>query len=169
MKLDSMKMNWYVAYTCPQAERKAKAKLDGLQVKTFLPMQKVVRQWSDRKKTLEVPLFPNYIFIYTNSFERYNIIKMPELVCYVTFEGQVAVVPDTTMEVMEKLLSGNVEVSNENFAKVGSKIKITSGKFAGVEGTLLRQNGRTRVVVRIEALRRSISIDISASCVEAVC
>src|SRR5437762_1165267 len=105
-KSDVLKKMWHVAYTSPQSERKAKRKLDAIGVKSFLPMQSVLRQWSDRKKKMEVPLFPNYIFINVNSFERYNVIKIPELVCYISFEGQVAVVPDTLIESLEKVIAG---------------------------------------------------------------
>jgi transcription antitermination factor NusG len=167
MKFDSLKKTWYVAYTRPQVERKAKAKLDEMYVKTFLPMQTTMRQWSDRRKKIEVPLFPNYIFIHTNSFEKFNLLNIPELVRYVAFEGQPAIVPDSVIESMEKLLTGDVEVSNENL-QTGVKVKITQGKFAGVEGTLLRRNVKTRIVVSIEALRQSISVDIPAAYAEAI-
>jgi transcription antitermination factor NusG len=169
MKFENLKKNWYVAYTTPQSERKAKARLDEMEVRSFLPMQTVVRQWSDRKKKLEVPVFPNYLFIYTNSFERFEIIKMPELVYYVSFEGKAVTVSEEIITSLEKILTSDVEVTNENFVRTGSKIKITDGRFAGAEGILLRKNGKTRLVVSIEVLKRSISVDISAACVESVC
>lgn len=161
-----LKENWYIAYTLPRCERKAQKKLVNMGIETFLPLQKVVRQWSDRKKKLEVPLFPSYIFVRTDSYRKFNVIKLPELVQYVSFEGKPVTVSDELIYSLSKITTGEVEVSNE-IINVGGKVRIVEGEFQGVEGIVYHKNGKTRLVICIDALRRSVKMELSAHCVEA--
>lgn len=155
---------WHIAYTFPKAERKALKRLEFLGVTSFLPMHQVIRNWSDRKKKLVVPVFPNYIFIYTNARERYGTLQVKELVRYITFDGKPAIVPDTLINTFRKMLQGEVEVWEETSYE-GMPIKVTDGLFSGAEGVLVRKNSKSRLVIQIEALRRTVSVDISASSV----
>ena len=159
--------NWYVVYTYPKAERKVDKKLREIGVITFLPLHKVVRQWSDRKKKLEVPLFPNYVFVYTPHRDRFKVFQVDEVVRFVSFGGQPAIIAEATIDSLKKMLQGDIEVSNEEFRE-GSIVKINQGQFAGVEGILIRKNGRKRLLVEIEVLRTCISVDIGADSIEAI-
>lgn len=159
--------NWYVAYTFPNAERKAAFKLKEMGVDSFLPLHKVVRQWSDRKKKLEVPLFPNYIFIYVLPQKRFDVLKIKELVKFVSFERKPAIIPEALINSLKNILSGDIEISNENFCEEGMKVTIRQGQFAGAEGILVRKNGKARLLIQIEALHTHVSVDISANYVEA--
>ena len=159
--------NWYVVYTYPKAERKVDRKLREIGMTTFLPLHKVIRQWSDRKKKLEVPLFPNYVFVYTTHRERFEIFKVNEVVRIVSFEGQPAIISESTVSSLKKLLKGeNVEVSNEEFQE-GAMMKIIDGQFAGVEGVLIKKNRKGRLLLKIEVLHTYVSADIGADNVEA--
>ena len=161
-------LNWYVAYTYPKAERKVQRKVEDIGVESFLPMSKVVRQWSDRKKKLEIPLFPNYIFIRATSHERYQTLNIRELVRFVSFEGNPVTVSDKEIESIKTVLSMNTEISNERFHKAGTKVEVTSGGFAGATGILLRKEGKQRLLVQLEALQQAFSVSLSAGCVKEV-
>jgi transcription antitermination factor NusG len=154
--------DWHIGYTCPKAEKRVHKKLEIMGVTSFLPLQKVIKNWSDRKKKLEIPLFPNYIFIHTSPSERYDILQVNGLVRYVTFEGKPATVPDSLINSLQKMLSGDLEVTNEQFI-AGMAVKIIDGPFAGIEGQLIRNNGKSRLFVQINVLQRNVSVDISAS------
>ena len=153
---------WHIAYTFPKAERKAFQKLESMGVTSFLPLHEVVRNWSDRKKKLVMPVFPNYIFIYTSETERYDLLQIKELIRYVAFEGKPAIVSDTVVNSLKTILLGNVEVSDETFYE-GMKIRVTDGLFMGAEGVLVKMNSKSRLVVQLQMLRRSVSVDISSS------
>jgi transcription antitermination factor NusG len=153
---------WHIAYTFPKAERKANKKLELMGVATFLPLHMVIRKWSDRKKKLEVPLFPNYIFINTTEHQRYEILQIKELVRYVSFDGKPAIVSETLIESLRKMLKGSVEVSDEEFYE-GMHVRVTNGLFMGAEGILVRKNSKSRLVIQIKVLRRTVSVDISSS------
>ena len=131
-------------------------------VSSFLPLQKVIRVWNDRKKKLEVPLFPSYIFIYTSAVERYQLLTIDGLIRYVTFEGKPATISSTVIDSLKKMLVSDVEVSSESFI-AGMPVKINDGPFIGAEGILIRKNGKARFVVQIDALQRTVSVDFPAS------
>lgn len=166
MNLNQSNPNWHVVYTYPRAERTANIKLKEMGIISFLPLHKVVRQWSDRKKKLEVPLFPNYIFVYIFPKQRFSVLKIKELIKFVSFEGRPAIVSEKIIYSLKKIVKGDIEVSNENFNEEGIKVKIRRGQFTGAEGILIRKNGKTRLLVQIEALNTYVSIDISANSIE---
>lgn len=167
-KLSKNQPLWYVASTYPNCERKAEKKLEDLEITTFLPLQKVVRQWSDRKKKLEVPLFPNYIFVNLLPHERFIALKVRELVRFVPFEGKPAVIPQDIINSIKKVLNGEVNVSNGCFNRIGMKVTISRGQFAGAEGVLIRKNGRSRLIIQVRALSRELSVSVLACDVEMV-
>lgn len=153
---------WYIAYTYSKAERKALEKMENMGVSSFLPLHKVVRNWSDRRKIIEVPLFPNYIFIYTSASHMHELLKLKELIRYVTFDGKAATVEDDLIVSLKKMAGHDVEVSTFSYVP-GTSVRIEEGPFTGVEGVLVRQNGTNRLVVQIQALQRLVSVEISSS------
>lgn len=161
---EEAKSKWHIAYTMPKSEKRAYLKLTQLGVGAFLPLQKVVRIWADRKKRLEVPLFPNYIFINTSDANRFEILRMKEIIRYVSFCGTPAIVSDSLIDSLKKITFGDFEVTSNVWSE-GMTIKILDGPFMGVEGILLKRQGSKRLLVKIEALQRAISIDISSNAV----
>ena len=89
---------WYALYTRARCEKKVTMRLNELDIKSFLPMQKVLRIWSDRKKYLEQPLFPSYVFVYANLIERYESLSPYGVVRLVSFGGRPAIIPHQQIE-----------------------------------------------------------------------
>ena len=164
----SEQLKWYVAYTYPKAERKVQRKVASIGVESFLPVSKVVRQWSDRKKKLEMPVFPNYIFIRATPHERHQTLNIRELVRFVSFEGNPVTISDKEIESIKTVLSMDTKISNERFHQVGTKVQITSGGFAGATGILVRKEGKQRLLVQLEALQQAFSVSLPAGCVKEV-
>lgn len=158
---------WYIAYTMPKAERKVHQRLNDLGAVSFLPLQKTIREWSDRKKKIEIPVFPNYIFIYASNNERFDFLKLKGLTRYVSFGGDPATVSTQLIDSLRIVLMGDFEVSSVDFVQ-GMQVRIIDGPFMGVEGILLQKRGANRLTLKIDALKRVVSIDISASSVELV-
>ena len=158
------KREWRIIYTRPKAEKKIFTTLLTKEIASFLPLHYEIRKWSDRKKKLEVPLFPNYIFVNVSPFEQYEPLRINGVIRYVSFNGKPATVPGALITNLNKILQGNVQVSNEKFVE-GAQVKISNGPFAGAEGLLVRKNGTSRLVILINALQRSVSVDISADSV----
>ena len=155
---------WYAVYTYPKVEKKVHQEITKLGVETYLPLQKVVKQWSDRKKRTEAPLFPNYIFVKTTLQERFDIFKVKGLVRFVTFEGSPVAIPEQEIDTIKKM-TGQEGLSLEHHpsAGVGEPVRITSGQFAGTEGIIVREaGGKSRFIVRIKALRQTVSVNITS-------
>jgi transcription antitermination factor NusG len=157
---------WHVAYTFPKAEKKVQIKLEKIGIEAYLPLQQVVRNWSDRRKKLEVPLFPNYIFVNISEKKRYDAFTVKEILRYVSFQGKVATVNDAVVNSLKCILKEKAEVHLESLPKPGSPVKITNGPFMGIEGILVRRSGKTNLIIQIDALQRAVALNISSFHVE---
>ncbi|MEM6628132.1 MAG: UpxY family transcription antiterminator [Bacteroidota bacterium] len=153
---------WYAGYTYPKAERKVFREIELKGVEVFLPLCKVVRQWSDRKRKVEVPLFPSYVFVYATRNSLYELLRIRELVRIVSFEGKFCRIPDPQIESIRKLIEGNIPIQHEDFVpRVGSLVRVEHGPLKGVEGTIKEIKGKSRLIIQILALGQAVSIDIS--------
>jgi len=133
----------------------------------YLPIQRKRRQWSDRLKWVEEPLIRSYIFIKVNESEYYNAINTPGLVCYVTFEGKAAPIPDRQIELLKMLLNegADMEVSNERFAP-GQKIIVISGTLVGMQGEMVEYRGRKKVLVRLGSTGTNLLVTVNLDLIE---
>lgn len=98
----------------------------------------------------------------------YVPLKIKGILRFVTFEGRAATISDTMIESLKKILSGDAIVSNEAFSEAGMPVKITTGPFAGIEGKIAKQSGKTRLLVQIKSLNRIVSVELSSNMVEAI-
>jgi transcription antitermination factor NusG len=150
---------WYAAYTCAQHEKRVAAELGMREVEHFLPLYSSVRWWKDRRVTLDLPLFPGYVFVRLALRERLRVLQIPSVVRLVGFGGQPTALPETEMEIMRSGLSQSSRAEPHPFLAVGRRVRITGGPFAGLEGILKRKKGNLRVVVSLELIQRSVAVD----------
>lgn len=155
------KSNWYIVYTYPNLEKRIYNDLERRNVKAYLPLQHVIRQWSDRKKELEVPMFPNYLFINFNERERFNLLKIAGILKIITFEGKPAVLSDEEIENIRKFEQLEFEV--EPTLVQGDEVLIVDGAFIGLKGILFSKKGKNRLGVRIQSINQSLSIEVESS------
>ncbi|MFZ4547939.1 MAG: UpxY family transcription antiterminator, partial [Bacteroidales bacterium] len=139
---------WYAAYTKSRTEKKILARLQIAGFEAYLPIRRKRHQWSDRLKWVEEPLIKSYIFIRVNEKDYYNAINTQGLVCYVTFEGKAAPIPDRQIEVLKMLLNegAEMEVTNERIA-AGEKIIVVKGPLVGMPGEMVEYRGKKKVLV----------------------
>src|SRR6266576_3464443 len=152
--------HWYAAYTCAQHEKRVAAELGMREVEHFLPMYSSVRRWKDRCVTLDLPLFPGYVFVRLALRERLRVVQIPSVVRLVGFIGQPTALPDTEMEIMRSGLSQSLRAEPHPFLTVGRHVRITGGPFAGLEGVLRRKKSGTRVIVSLGLIERSVAVDV---------
>jgi transcriptional antiterminator RfaH len=152
---------WYALYTRPRAEKLVFARLEEESIETFLPLQKTFRVWSDRKKLVEKPLLPSYIFVKTikKSFPR--VYKIPGVVKFVSFEGKPVSIPQKQIDNLRLLINSNaeIEVSSDKFSP-GDNVEVINGSLAGLTGELIRIGSKNRVVVRIDRLDQNLILKI---------
>jgi transcription antitermination factor NusG len=152
---------WYVLFTKPRAEKQVYDRLVQMRVEAFLPMYSTIRQWSDRKKKVELPLFPSYIFVHINAFEYISVLQTQGSVKYVSFGGIPAKLPQHIIDNLKILISGNseIEISHRNF-RPGQKVKLAFGIMKGLMGEIV-QCGRTkRFLIRIEGIGQNLLVKI---------
>jgi transcriptional antiterminator RfaH len=152
---------WYAIYTNPRAEKKVYKRLLEESVETFLPLQKTYRIWSDRKKLVEKPLLPSYLFVKIKSRDFHKVYKITGIVKFVSFEGQPVAIPKKQIDYLKLLVDSDaeIEVSSENFAQ-GDNVEVVSGSLIGLTGELIKIGNKNRVVIRIDRLDQNLILKI---------
>ncbi|ADY52848.1 NusG antitermination factor [Pseudopedobacter saltans DSM 12145] len=160
LKIDE-RHRWYPIYTKPRFEKKVAENLLKQGIEVYLPSQKILKQWSDRKKWVDEPLFKSYVFIHINYLQYDQVVRTPGVVRFIYFSGKIASVPDMEMNFLQTYLSGDFTVETTGqFIKSGDKVKIVSGKFKGYEAEMVSYQNEKRLILRIDALGQSILLNI---------
>jgi transcription antitermination factor NusG len=154
---------WYAAYTRAHHEKQVASQLDHRSVEHFLPLYDSVRRWKDRRKKLQLPLFPGYIFVYLPLRERMRVLEVAGVVRLVGFNGVASPLPAVEIEALREGLSASSNANPHPYLRIGRRVAIKSGPLAGLEGILVRKKGIYRVVVSVDLLMRSIIVDVDTT------
>lgn len=160
---------WHVAYVKSRSEKKVKERLDRMGIQAFLPLIKTVRQWSDRKKTVQVPLFNGYIFLQLSG-DDYTRVRMVEgVVNFIYQEKKIAVVPEKQIEDIRTFLESGLPVtaSTDTFAK-GEQVVINFGPLKGYQGELLEIENEKHFIVRIAVINQILRLSVPKAYLEKV-
>jgi transcriptional antiterminator RfaH len=165
-KLTKSSSIWYVLYTKPKNEKKVYERLSLQGFECYSPYRKILKQWSDRKKWVEEPLFRSYIFIKAPSTfaERLIILQTPGVVRFLYWLGKEAEVKQSEIETIQKFLGEHKSVEVISF-EVGSTLKIRDGALKGIVGVVDYQTDKD-VVLKIEKLGMSLVARVSIHHVE---
>lgn len=162
---------WYAVSTRSRHEKAAAAMLKGFGIQHYLPLMKEVRRWSDRKHTVESPLFSGYLFVHiSNSPEsRLRVLKVPGIAGLVGNKNGPVPIPEREIENVRAVLSQGIEFFPYPYLTMGDRVRIVHGALAGVEGAFVRCGADAKLVISIEMIQRSVAITIDSCDVEAVC
>jgi transcriptional antiterminator RfaH len=152
-----MTKKWHVLYSKPRNEKKVVERLSKNGFEVYCPLIKTLRQWSDRKKKVQIPMFPGYIFALTNDGERQQILMDPGLLNYVYWLGKPAIVRDKEMEAIKSIAhtGEDIHVASVGFEK-GQFVEIPDGPFKGLTGRIDKLD-RRKVIVFVEQLDCMVS------------
>jgi transcriptional antiterminator RfaH len=150
-------LNWFVLYTKPQQELKVYERLQNINIESYCPAVEEVKQWSDRKKKIIVPLIKSYVFVRINFEERAKVFAIPGVVRYLFWMGSPAIVYDYEITALKASLSYPYSSLKVEKHKVGSKLKINEGPFQNNEGTIVKVNTKY-VTVALEQLGLMVSL-----------
>jgi transcription antitermination factor NusG len=164
----AMEPHWYAASTCANHEKRVAQQLRMRSIPYFLPVYESVRKWKDRRKRLELVLFPGYIFIRIPIQERLRVLELASVVRLVGFGALPCALPDKEIEALQSVPSCRLQIEKYCWPAVGSRVKITHGPLQGMEGQLLRRKGLVRVVLSIETIRQSASVEVDITDVEPI-
>jgi transcription antitermination factor NusG len=153
---------WYAVYTKSRCEKKVVDKLNELGIEAWIPMVRTLRQWSDRKKWVDVPLFNSYIFVRSTRVGVRKALLVDGAVYVVSFSGQPTAIPDEQIEWLKLLLASSekFEISLDEFT-FGDHVVVEKGVLRGMKGKFVNYKGKNRVLLQIEAINQNLLIDIN--------
>jgi transcription antitermination factor NusG len=161
--------SWYALHTRPRHEKAVVQRLSDRGVETFLPMVREVHRWSDRKKSIELPLFTCYVFarVAPNKIERLNVLRVDGVLGLVGSRNEGSPIPDEQIDALRTLVDGTADWSPHPFLKIGERVRIRSGALDGLEGILVSRNGDQTLVISVDAIQRSLAVRLEGYQVEA--
>ena len=162
---------WFAVYVKSRCEKKVSQQLDDMGIESFLPLITRIKQWSDRKKKVEEPLFRSYIFVNITSSDYYNVLNIANVVRFITFEKKPVVVPENQITAIRKYICDtdlhDIECDSMDL-KEGELVRIKTGQMKDLIGRFIKIKGKHRVIIDIEAVGQSLPVNIARSNVEAV-
>lgn len=162
------KPEWYAAYTHARHEKKVAQQLEERGIEHFLPVYRSVRLWKDRRKELDLVLFPGYVFTRIDPADRLRVLQLPGVVRFVSFNGQPTPLAGDDLEALRNALEQGVRAEHHPYLTAGRRVKVVRGPLTGASGILLRLKPNCRIVISIEAIMRSVSVEIDETDIEAV-
>lgn len=161
-------INWYAVRTRSNCEKKVRSVLSENRIENYLPVFREVRQWKDRKKLIELPLFPGYLFAsIADTWEaRLRILKIDGVVNILGQSDRIEPVPELEMQAVRRLLESTASFCAHPLLQEGAWVRVKRGALKGVEGSLVRLKNQTRLVLSITLLSQSVSTEMDSSDVQ---
>ena len=158
-------LNWFAVHTRSNFEKAVSAELSAKGLDVFLPTFRQVRQWKDRKKAIDFPVFPGYLFVrMTDSNEsRLDVLRTSGTVRILGASGKIEPVPDAEIESIHTLLNSNQPFFTHPFIREGAWVRVRFGPLKNLEGLLVRVKSDTRLVLSIELLSQSVAAEIEVN------
>ena len=164
----SCSSKWFAAYTTSRHEKRIAEHLGLRQVEHFLPLYKAQHRWRNGlKPVIELPLFPNYLFVRIGRSERSRVFEVPGVLSIVGCGREPLPVPDTYIQWLQEGLRAR-KLEPHPYLVVGEKVRIKAGAMGGMEGVLIRKKNSYRVVVSLELIMRSVVVEVDAEDLEPV-
>lgn len=164
-KIDSYK--WYPVCTYPRAEKRACQALINKGFETYLPLQRQIKQWSDRKKWIEEPLIKSYLFLRIKENDKTEVLMTKGIARFIFFSGKVTSMPDRQIKELKLLLASSfdLEITDEKL-QPGEKVIIKAGTLKGLTGEMISYRSQKMLALRLENLGYSIVVHVAASLIE---
>ena len=159
---------WYALYTRSNFEKRVAAELTRKAVESYLPVIEQIHQWKDRKKRIEVPVFPGYVFVrmLDTSAARLTVLRTAGSVRILGQGDRIEPIPEAEIESIQRLLRARVPCFAHPFLKEGAWVRVKRGPLRDVEGLLVRVKSKTRLVLSVALLSQSVATEIDLSDVE---
>lgn len=161
-------MNWFALAVKPQHEKTVGAQLATCGLEAYVPLYRSRRNWSDRVKTVELPLFPGYVFSRFAFENRFQVIRNASVISIVGFGGVPAPISEEDIVFMRLLAAQGSGIVPWPVLHFGERVRVRTGPLDGLEGILVREKGRYRVVVSVDILNRAVAMEIERDLIEPV-
>jgi transcription antitermination factor NusG len=160
---------WVAVQTWPRYEKKVAFELERKEVEVFLPLLACQHQWSDRRRTVQLPVFPSYLFVRIPETvdTRVAVLRTNGVINFVGTRNLGTPIPESEIESVRILLERGIGFQNHPFLNVGQRVRIRGSSLDGVEGILVAKNDDLSLVVSIQILQRSLAIRVAGYRIEA--
>lgn len=159
---------WFAAYTTPRHEKRIAEHFAQRQIESFLPLYSTNRRWKDGSKvTLHLPLFPSYIFVHIGCTERVRVLEVPGVLSLVGSRREATALPESVIEVLRRELYLR-KPEPHPYLVIGERVRIKTGALEGMEGILVRKKSGFRVVLSLDQIMQSASVEVDAADLEPV-
>ena len=161
-------MHWYALNVRPRHEKAVADQLQAKALESYLPLYRARRRWTDRTKTIDLPLFSRYVFCRFNFEARLKVISVSSIVSIVGFGGKPCPIPDHEIETIQSIVGSGLPVCPWPFLSIGQRVRVIQGPLEGLEGILTRKKSGYRVIVNMEMLNRAVAVEIEQDLIRAV-
>jgi transcription antitermination factor NusG len=159
--------NWYALYTCPRHEKFVAKQIERRSFSCFLPLYRSIRRWKDRRKELELALFPGYVFVRMALENKMRVLELPGVVRLVSFNGKPAPLPPNEIQALQDVMSCPTKFEPHPYLRAGRRVRVRNGSMEGLEGIVVRRKDRCRVVFSIQLIQRSVAVEVDEADLEA--
>jgi transcriptional antiterminator RfaH len=155
-----MEKFWYAIYVKSRCEKKVYASLCKRNIQAYLPLRKVLKQWSDRKKEVEVPLINSYLFVNIDSSQYYDVLSVQGVVRYISFSGKAVPIPEKEITHLQQILeiATDVEVFDSTL-EIGDGVVLKSGPFKGFFGKIFEEQ-KFKFVIQLEQIGYNVFVTV---------
>ena len=157
---------WYALHTRSRHEKVAEDLLTRKKMETFLPLRNIKRRWSDRVKEISEPLFKGYLFVRAPLVRRVEILQTKGVVRFIGFGRVPSPVPENDLIALRRFIDEDIAVDPFPYLKEGERVVIRSGPFRGVQGFLVCKKNTFRLVISLDLITQSASIEIDSAAVD---
>jgi len=158
--------NWFAAYTNSHHEKRVASHFAERQIESFLPLYATLHRWKNRcEMNLDLPLFPNYVFVRIDPRERVRVLEVPGVMSLVGFGRALAPLPDFEIEALRSGL-GKRKIEPHPYLVIGERVRIKSGPMTGMEGVLVRKKNNFRVVLALDLIMQCVAVEVDADDLE---
>ncbi len=157
---------WAAVYTRHQHEKIVAQTLTAKGFEVFLPLYESVRRWKDRRKLLNLPLFPGYVFVRGAIDRRLHVVTTPGIHMILCQGDKVATIPEEEIQAIQRAVDSNLQLQPHPFLKCGESVRVIRGALSGIEGILVRKKNVFRLVLTVDILSQSVAVEVDAADVE---
>jgi transcription termination/antitermination protein NusG len=154
---------WYAIWTRSRHEQVVREQLDKKGYEAFLPTIVRWSRWKDRKKKIDWPLFPGYCFARFDPAERLSVLKSPGVVSIVSFNSEIAAIPEHEIESIRVLVATDLQYDPCPLIREGMTVQVVSGPLKGVIGRLVRKGAHARLVLAVDLIGQAVSVEVDAA------
>jgi len=162
--------HWFAVHTRARHEKKVHEALANEGITSFLPLVSKVSQWSDRRVTVQLPLFSCYVFVRISPAPaaRIAVLRTLGVISFVGIQGRGTPIPDSQIEDVQALVHNSVPFDPYPYLKVGQRIRVRGGCLDGIEGILTERDGQRKLVISVDTIEKSLAIHVNGYDIEPV-